>query len=248
MDAIITDIHGNLEALQAVLEQTRRLGVTRVFCLGDLVCYGADSIECVRQSNDWDIVIAGDWDTAMIHHAPSQWNPTINQHIAYIRSEFRHASDSKHLIETIKSFKASHIESGIHFVHGTPLSAREWIFPEDIYNPKKLNRIAETFETVCVGGHAHLNGWFTRNDDSNWEFKQPVPGRPYNIRTANRTIVTVGSVGQPRDADPRASFLIRDGDFATFHRIEYDIETAAKKIRSNPAIDNMYAERLHHGR
>ena len=60
MDAIITDIHGNLEALNAVLGAIRESSATRIICLGDLVCYGPDSTECVRLSNDWDIVLLGD--------------------------------------------------------------------------------------------------------------------------------------------------------------------------------------------
>ena len=68
MDAVISDIHGNLEALEAVLNAIRQLEASRIICLGDLVCCGPDSLECVRRSAAWDVVLAGDWDLAMIDH------------------------------------------------------------------------------------------------------------------------------------------------------------------------------------
>ncbi|HBE71815.1 MAG TPA: phosphoesterase [Planctomycetaceae bacterium] len=248
MDAIITDIHGNLEALNAVLGAIRETAATRIICLGDLVCYGPDSTECVRLSNSWDIVLLGDWDSAILDHAPNKWSPTHNDHIKYIRSEFNDSDDADQLIGIIRSFKNDHIESSIHFAHGTPQDNREWVFPEDSYDPKKLNRIASRFNKVLVCGHAHINGIYHQNSDEEWEFIEPEPGTRYNVRLAQKTIVTVGSVGQPRDNDSRASFVLLDGNFAEFHRIAYDIEKTASKIRANPNIDNMYGERLAHGR
>ncbi len=246
--AIVSDIHGNLEALTAVLHEIDRLGVERVICLGDLVCYGADSLECVRRSSAWEIVISGDWDAAMVDHDPASWNSTLNRHIEYVRGEIQQAADSKLLLETIKSFLPFHVESGIHFVHGTPDNPREWIFPEDVYDSAKLNRIAGQFDDVCFCGHAHINGVFRRSGKSEWSFTEPKPGEAYGIRQASKTIVTVGSVGQPRDDNPGASFVTLKGDCVTFHRIEYDVEAAADKIRANPDIDNMYGDRLIYGR
>lgn len=248
MDAVISDIHGNLEALDAVYDAIDQLGATRIICLGDLVCYGPDSLECVRRSAAWDVVLAGDWDVAMLDHDPTQWNPTINEHIEWVRNQFHAASDSTALLDILRSYQRAFVEHGRHFTHGTPNDVREWVFPEDVYDPKKLNRIAKQFDTVCICGHSHIQGVFKRNDRSEWEFVQPVVGERYELETEQKTIVTAGSVGQPRDDDPRASFLTIDGDSVTFHRIAYNVTATVDKIRSIPEIDNMHGERLLVGR
>ncbi len=248
MDAVISDIHGNLEALDAVLNAIRQLGATRIICLGDLVCYGPDSIECVRRSADWDIVLAGDWDVAMVDHDPTTWSPAINEHIKWVRGQFLAAADSATLLEILGSFGRSFVENGRHFTHGTPDDVREWIFPEDVYDSKKLNRIAKHFDDVCVCGHSHIQGIFKQNDQLNWGFIQPQAGERYELKADRKTIVTVGSVGQPRDEDPRASFLTIDGDYVTFHRIQYNVMATLDKIHSIPEIDDMHGERLLVGR
>lgn len=248
MDAVISDIHGNLEALDSVLAAIRQLGAERIICLGDLVCYGPDSLECVRRSAAWDVVLAGDWDLAMIHHDPTQWPPIINEHIEWVRSQFRAASDSEVLLGILGSYCRAFVEHERHFAHGTPNDVREWVFPEDIYDLRKLNQIAKQFDTVCVCGHSHLQGLFRRNDQSEWEFIQPNDGERYELKTGQKTIVTAGSVGQPRDGDPRASFLTIDSDSVTFHRIAYNVNATVGKIRSIPEINNVYGERLLLGR
>ncbi len=248
MDAVISDIHGNLEALDAVLHAIRQLSATRIICLGDLVCYGPDSIECVRRSADWDVVLAGDWDNAMVDHDPTQWNPTINDHIHWVRSQLLAAADSATLLQILASFRRSLVENGRHFTHGTPDNVREWIFPEDVYNVTKLNRIAQQFDTVCVCGHSHIQGIFRQNDHLDWEFIKPQAEERYKLQLDRKTILTVGSVGQPRDNDPRASFLTMDDDYVTFHRVQYDVLATVEKIRSISEIDDMHGERLFVGR
>ena len=218
MDAIITDIHGNLEALDAVLDAIADTPSSRIICLGDLVCYGPDSIECIRLSADWPVVIRGDWDAALLAHDSREWNPSINHHIEYVQNELDKSLDSGFLYSTIRSYIENYNESEVEFVHGTPRDNREWVFPEDAYDSNKLNKIAEQFEKVCICGHAHLNGVY-RQHDSSWEFVQPEPERRYDLGIADKTIVTVGSVGQPRDGDPRAAFATLDGHFITFHRL-----------------------------
>lgn len=248
MDAVISDVHGNLEALDAVLDAIRQIGATRVICLGDPVCYGPDSLECVRRSTAWDVVIAGDWDCAMIEHDPTQWNPAINVHIEWVRDQFRSVPNSATLLEIIRSYRHSFVEAGFSFAHGTPDDVREWVFPEDVCDLRKLNRIAEQFDMACICGHSHIPGVFNRKNGSEWEFAQPVVGEPYDLKRGQKTIITAGSVGQPRDGDPRASFLTIRGGIVTFHRIAYDVATTVDKIRAIPEIDDVHGERLLVGR
>ena len=84
----------------------------------------------------------------------------------------------------IRSFRGSFVENGHHFTHGTPDDVREWVFPEDVYNPEKLNRIAKQFAAVCVCGHSHIQGIFKQNDQSEWEF---VNHRLESVTTASRS-------------------------------------------------------------
>ena len=248
MDAVISDIHGNLEALDAVLDEIRRLPVTRIVCLGDVVCYGPDSLDCIRRSADWDVLIAGDWDHAMLQHDPELWNPTINKHIEWVRNQIHFAPDASLLLDILGSYQRSFVENGRQFTHGTPNDVREWVFPEDVYNVRKLNRIAKQFDTACICGHSHIQGVFKCMDETEWRFIEPTANEKYELRPDQKTLVTAGSVGQPRDGDPRASFLTIDGNSLTFHRIGYNVPSTVAKIHSIPEIDDMHGERLLVGR
>jgi diadenosine tetraphosphatase ApaH/serine/threonine PP2A family protein phosphatase len=248
MDAIITDIHGNLEALLAVLDATHDMQARRIICLGDLVCYGPDSVACVRRSANFDVTILGDWDARIFEHNDEEWHPVLEHHIEYVRSEFDNAADCESLYSTLRSYGDSYIESGVHFVHGTPHGRREHVFPEAVYDTRKLNRIADSFELATICGHVHMNGIYRRHANFEWEYVHPEPGIRYDLASANKTIVTVGSVGQPRDEDPRAAFATIDENVVTFHRVEYDIATTIEKIRSNSQLDDMFGERLKYGR
>jgi hypothetical protein len=75
----------------------------------------------------------------------TQWNPTINQHIDWVRDQFLTAPDSAALFNILRSYRRSFTENGRYFTHGTPNDVREWVFPEDVYDPQKLNRIAKQF-------------------------------------------------------------------------------------------------------
>lgn len=225
MHAIVSDIHGNLEALNVVLDALQQGALNRIICLGDLVGYGPDSLECVRKSAEWDVVIAGDWDLAVLNHDPTQWNSTLNRHIAWIRQQFEEASDAERLLEILNSYRTNIVKMGFYFCHATPLDVRDWLFPEDIYCPKKLNRIAAEFDQSCIVGHSHIQGIFRCYNGHNWVFTDPVVGQPYEVHHAHKTIITAGSVGQPRDGDPRAAYMTLDGDEITFYRIDYDVDS-----------------------
>lgn len=248
MDAVISDIHGNLEAIIAVLERINELGVTRIICLGDLVCYGPNSLECLRHSADWNVLIAGDWDMTMLEHDPTHWNPVINRHIEWVRSQIHSANDVNFLLDTLRSYQRSFVENGRCFTHGTPASFREWIFPEDVYNSTKLNCIAAQFDTACFCGHSHIQGVYSRNANYEWEFVQPRDGDSFVLSSDRKTIIAVGSVGQPRDSDPRAALVTIDGDVVTFHRVAYNVNVTVKNIYSIPEIDNLHGQRLLEGR
>lgn len=106
MRALISDVHGNLEALDAVENQTAGL---EIICLGDVVCYGPDSIECVRRSGSWHSVVAGPLDTSMLDHRPDQWSPTINATIQRLRKRFSDSPDARELLKrSLRINRSSH--------------------------------------------------------------------------------------------------------------------------------------------
>lgn len=244
MLAIISDIHGNLEALDAVLAQIKDM---EVLCLGDIVLYGPDSIECVRRSHNWKSVVASPLDLAMLNHDPNQWNSEINRRIERTRQRFENASDANSLFQILTSYRSEHSSGGIWFFHGRPRDIRDWIFPEDIYCTQKLDRAVDSTEFAFIGGGSHIPGIFRRSTEG-WEFSVPRNNEPYHLEQNGKTIITVGSVGQPRDGDPRAAFITLDGATIVFHRVEYDMDVTITKIKDDPDNDNSHGDRLPHGR
>ena len=247
MHAIVSDIHGNLEALNAVLSRIGRFSIEGIICLGDIIGYGPDSIACLRIAARWPVVITGDWDGSLLDHDPTQWNPTIGEHIQWVREEFSRDSDAENLMAAVRRFNSVHEQSGCLFTHGPPTDVRDFLFPEDIYNPNKLNRIASQFDSTMFVGHTHIPGLFTRNRDK-WSYVETADGQNFDVSEYDKLICNVGSVGQPRDGDPRASFVLFDGHVIQFHRTEYDVQTTIAKIEAIPEIDNIQGQRLLEGR
>ena len=131
------------------------------------------------------------------------------------------------------------------FVHGSARSPlNEYVFPEDIYNAKKIEKIFSLIGRYCFQGHTHVPGVFTED----CRFFSPTDlGGCYRLGSA-KVMVNVGSVGQPRDSDTRSCYVVMDGDSIEFRRVEYPLETTAQKIFSIPELDNFLGERLREGR
>ena len=205
MRAVIGDIHGNLEALDAVCNQ---IGTIPILCLGDVTCYGPDSVECVRRSASWSKVIAGRFDLALLNSNFSQYNQTLAKSIAATRKQLESAEDSKSLLDTLQNYGPEFSEYGRCFFHGTPGDVEDWIFPEDSYT-NKLNRYLHRPENIFIGAGSHIPGIF-RFENGVWKFTEPVDGIVYELPSDFTTIITIGSVGQPRDNDYRAAFAFLD--------------------------------------
>ena len=131
------------------------------------------------------------------------------------------------------------------FVHGSarhPLS--EYVFPEDTLNPRKLERIFELVPRYCFQGHTHVPGVFRESGD----FVRPDQ-LPAGYQLGNeKVMINVGSVGQPRDGDPRASYAVIDGDVVHFRRVEYPVQIVVDKIHAIVELDRFLGDRLLEGR
>jgi diadenosine tetraphosphatase ApaH/serine/threonine PP2A family protein phosphatase len=135
----------------------------------------------------------------------------------------------------------------IDFVHASPRRPiNEYIFPDDVYtNPLKVSLLFERVKHICFVGHTHLPGMFLDEPD----FYLPDElDNVYPIIDEEKAIINIGSVGQPRDNDNRASYVYVNANEVHFVRLEYDFETTAKKIKAIEELDNFQAERLWDGR
>ncbi|MBX3411925.1 MAG: metallophosphoesterase family protein [Pirellulales bacterium] len=246
--ALVSDIHGNLEALTAVLEDIRQQGITEIYCLGDIIGYGPNPRECIDRIMQVDACILGNHDQGALFD-PEGFNSGAERAIFWTREQLEAPGGSPEqnakrwdfLGELPRSIR----ENGALFVHGSarnPLN--EYVFPEDIYNPKKMEKIFSLVERLCFQGHTHVPGVFT--EDLKFYSPEEINYR-YEL-SDSKTMFNVGSVGQPRDGDPRACYAIYEDDSVTYRRVEYPFEETARKIHDIPDLDNFLGDRLREGK
>lgn len=239
--AIFSDVHSNLEAFEAVLKCLADADIGRYFFVGDIVGYGADpsacirllrSLEAVRVCGNHDWAVSGDLPTAYFNEAAAA---------AVVWTQGRLSSSEK------------------MFLHGLPLVQEDGEFclvhgtldhPEAFDYMTDRHRAAKTFyalkKKICFVGHLHQPGIFAETSDGVVDV--PASGKR-RLEEHERYIVDVGSVGQPRDADPRVCFCIFDDADRTleFRRLDYDVNRAAEKIRA-AGLPQALASRLSTGR
>ena len=228
---LISDIHGNLEALTAALRSLEKRKVDRLYCLGDVVGYGANPGECLELVRaKAEILLLGNHDAAVAGI----------EGLEYFNAYAREAAiwTQKVLNEEQRHFLAGlpyeDIRGAMHLVHSAPARPQEWdylfsAFDAYVHFPYMRGQ-------DCFVGHSHVPGeyWEGIADGSRKE--------------AERRIINVGSIGQPRDGDPRLCFVIYDDQSREleFVREEYDIEAAARKIME-AGLPRFLAQRLFYG-
>ena len=252
MKAFISDIHGNLEALRAVLDEIDSLGIKDIVCLGDVVGYGPNPMECLEivQSIS-NLNILGNHEEAVLYGIPPNFNLKARRALEWTRKVLlEEAKDPAETREArrkfMESFQIQTRVEGVTYVHGSPRQpTREYVMPGDAHNRKKMTEIFACLEDYCFCGHTHTPGIFTLEEG----FTHPSDMfELYMLGTHEKVLINVGSVGQPRDGDPRACFCTFDGDTVVWRRVEYDIEAVCKKIYAVPEIDDFEADRLREGR
>jgi predicted phosphodiesterase len=250
MFAIISDIHSNYAALKAVLEDIDQKNIKEVFCLGDIVGYGPEPRECIDLIIERKIVsIMGNHDHAVFYE-PTNFNTGAERASYWTRQMLEDEPDQKKR-ERRWAFLGRlpvRLQMGnTLMVHGSPRKpVNEYIFPDDIYtNTSKLLAIFERLERICFVGHTHVPGVFLEDPDF---YSTDEINNVYPITDKEKAIINVGSVGQPRDQDVRASYVIVKDDKVEFVRVTYDIEETVVKILANPELDDFEGERLRDGR
>lgn len=249
MKAVISDLHGNLEATQAVLADIKARGITEIICLGDIVGYGPNPKECLDLAKQFDITILGNHDEAALWSEQIEsFNPVARAAVEWTRVILEDAKDrtqNTRRWDFLGELQRTYQQNGNLYVHGSPRRpVREYVFPEDIANPSKIQDIFARIDHVCYIGHSHMPGIFTED----MAFKPPQEVFNLYDIDSQKTIVNVGSVGQPRDGDTRACYVVVDGNRIEFVRVQYEFEETMKKIYAIEELDNFSADRLAEGR
>jgi diadenosine tetraphosphatase ApaH/serine/threonine PP2A family protein phosphatase len=253
MLAILSDIHGNLEALQAVLADAERHGAEAVVCLGDVVGYGPNPGECLDLVRGFRLTVLGNHDQGALFD-PVGFSSPAERAIFWTRQQLESGSEPRAVREQRWEFLAERPrtwrEDGRLFVHGSPRSPlNEYVFPEDVYNQRKMERIFALVERCCFQGHTHLPGVFTEEGgDERYRFQSPEEMEYVHRMDDRKLLCNVGSVGQPRDYDWRSCYVLLDGDTIRFRRVEYEVDTTVGKIHAIPDLDPGLGHRLREGR
>jgi predicted phosphodiesterase len=246
--AIISDIHANLVALEAVLSELERQEVDSIYCLGDVIGYGPQPRECLAKSRSFELNLLGNHEEAVLYE-PIGFNARAKSAVDWTKDQLRVAEltqdEKREIWNFLGDMPARHVEGDVLYVHGSPRDpTREYVFVSDIRNPAKITEIFEAQEQrTSFAGHTHTAGVFTED----CEFLHPSQiGNRYQVGE-RKVLINVGSVGQPRDGDPRGSYVIFDGEIVEFHRVKYDVEEAIRRFRETPLPEEL-ALRLIEGR
>ena len=251
MIAFISDIHSNTEALEACLREIEKLGATRIICLGDVIGYGPEPRETLTRIMDiCEFSLLGNHEHGAMFYA-SDFNPRARAAIDWTRDQLnrrdRPREENMAMWNYLGGMKEEHREGDTLLVHGSPRDpVREYILPTDASDRDKMRDCFSRFRgaQLCFVGHSHVPGVYP--EGGGYLSPSAVGGvfRP----NGKPALVNIGSIGQPRDGDPRASFVTYDGDVVRFHRIEYDYGRTMTKIRAIAELPDYLAERLAIGR
>lgn len=248
MIALISDIHSNRSALEAVLRDIKSQGADKVYCLGDIVGYGPNPGECLDLAQTWDFALMGNHDHAVLLE-PGGFNTAAERAIFWTRNRLEAEPDGnlkRNRWQFLASLGVHKFESNLLFVHGSPRRPlHEYIFPDDVrVNMGKLSTIFDRIPSACFVGHTHMPGLFTED----YRFLIPSEIDHQYVIGERKAVINIGSVGQPRDRDPRACYVLLDGSRVIWRRVEYDVQSTMQAIIESPGLDDFNAHRLREGR
>jgi len=236
---VFADVHSNLEAWEVVARALSEEGIDRYICVGDIVGYGADPEECINRVRSLEpIVVGGNHDWAAVGKTDiSYFNPYAREAVLWTQAkldqEDKDYLSSLGLIEGVEDFTV---------VHGTLDEPQEFKYIQDIGSALSSFELLE--KSILFVGHSHVPFILTKDGEIEY-----VSSREAELLPGKKCLVNVGSVGQPRDGDPRACYAIYDtkAKMVEIKRLEYDIKTAQAKI-IEAGLPRILAERLAVGR
>lgn len=243
--AVLSDIHSNRQALETVLAAVEEAAVDQVWCLGDMVGYGADPDACTALIRErCQTCLVGNHDLALLEAIDiSTFSETAAAAVEWTRKNV-----SEETLEFLASLEPSASQQGVGLFHASP---RDPVWEYVLSTDQAEAGLEALEERVGLIGHSHIALFFMRAEGAR-------PGYAQGAQASDGAVVEIGqgswllnpgSVGQPRDGDPRAAWLELDTEewVAHYHRVPYDIEAAAAAILA-AGLPNVLAERLEVGR
>ncbi len=239
--ALISDIHSNLEALESVLRDIEKNGVEKIHFLGDAVGYGSEPNKCIQLiSKHCDIKLLGNHDYAALGLISlAGFNKVARISVEWTQTQLKQKS-----IEALADFEMHSTFLDYFLVHSSPAAPDDWDYILNADQAKE--QFAHFTQSVCFIGHSHIPAIFTNEKDGSVSSETELSAE---FKQNRRYIINIGSVGQPRDNDPRACYLIVDTDAARieYRRVEYDIGKTQGKMRK-AMLPDFLVERLAVGR
>lgn len=247
--AVLSDIHANREALEAVLDDARARGCERFVCLGDIVGYGADPVVCLEmlRSLPCEVVLLGNHDAVAAGlEEPESFNDLAATAILWTRRQL--APEQWDWLAGLPLLAGLSLRAegatDVVLAHASPAAPADWPY---LWGPLEAAVAADAAGAPLVlVGHTHQVAAFRIDRE---EGARRVTPREVRSVPGSRHVINVGSVGQPRDGDPRAAYAVLDPDagIVTIRRVDYDIATAQRKIR-DVGLPVELADRLGVGR
>jgi predicted phosphodiesterase len=222
--AIYSDVHSNLEALEAVFKDMKREEPDKKFFLGDAVGYGPNPNECVefiRENSD--VVLAGNHDWAAVGMTDhSYFNPYAKDSILWTMDVLTEAN--KAYLKTLLPYG---ISDNVQLAHSSPLSPEEWSYVHSLQDA--MDNYPALKKDVCFIGHSHLPVIMEYADAANI---LPIHDIYKTLEKHRKYVINVGSVGQPRDSNREACYLVYDDKIRNieYRRVEYDVARVQKKM------------------
>jgi predicted phosphodiesterase len=253
--AILSDIHANLPALEAVLADARDAGLEDLWCLGDVVGYGAQPDECASLvAERCDPCLVGNHDLAVLGELDdSSFSPAAAAAVRWTRE-----TATPETMEFLRGLEPADESRAVALYHASP---RDPVWEYVLWPDQAAECIEVQAARVSLVGHSHVALFFVMPGDGHQSLPsgpnvelphtakgaQAGPGTRLDL-SEGRWLINPGSVGQPRDGDPRAAWLELDLDAwsATYHRVEYEIDRAADAIAANDLPEHL-ARRLYVG-
>lgn len=242
--AVISDIHSNLEALTACTQLAMEQGAEKFVCLGDMVGYGPDPVAVLDmlQGLPGFSCILGNHDEYMFNSIDVTSTAPVQQVAEWT---IKQLSDDH--LDFLKSLSYLMVDNGVSYVHASLRQPNTWPYVVKTDAAKKCLDAAST--NLVFYGHVHIPMLFHEKQDNSIELSYPQGGQGIPLKPNQRYLINVGSVGQPRDDNNEASFVMYDEEIhsVTFHRVKYDYKTTIEKINQK-GLHEEFAERLTTGR
>lgn len=228
---LFADLHSNLEAFDACMEQAKELGVTRMVFLGDIVGYNANPGALIDRigelvADQKAIAVLGNHDQAVFEDRRHQMNASANAAIEWTKAQLNHQQ-----IQFLKDLPLMVQEETMCFVHASAHNPADWNYISDSMSAWRC--VQSSGKPYTFVGHAHEQALFYQSAVGKLIRFAPHPGDEVPVMHHRQWVGVVGSLGQPRDGNPEACFAVFEPalEVLTFHRAPYDQFTAADKVR-----------------